>query len=144
MKLRVPKRIKLWERLWASTILLYTFAATFVVYKTMSQYGVNWIVFFIIDAITSWTYGIGTARLVVALIEKNWSALKKWVWISGASFITPQLYLLAVARHVPHNDYISIAVVIGALILFALFSLSSEIKRARQSNSSASSKVTKE
>ena len=132
MKLRVPKRIKLWERLWASSVLLYTIAATVVVYKTMTQYGVNWIAFLIIDAITSWTYGIGTARLVVAVIQKNWVALRKWTWIAGVSFITPQLYILTVARHVPRNDYISIALVIGLLAAFALFSLISEVTQARR------------
>ena len=138
MKLRVPKRIKLWERLWASTILLYTFAATFLVYKTMSQYGVNWIAFFVIDAITSWTYGIGTARLVISFIEKNWIAFRKWVWISGISFITPQIYILLVARRVPRNDYIAIAIVVGTLAAFALFSLASEVAKARHNHRNAS------
>ena len=130
MRVRVPKRIKLWERLWASSILLYTFAATFVVYRTMAKYGVNWALFFAIDAITSWTYGIGTARLVVAVIEKNWQALRKWIWISGVSFIAPQIYILLVARHVPRNDYIAIAIVIGVLSAFAIFSLTSEVAKA--------------
>ena len=130
MRVRVPKRIKLWERLWASSILHYTFAATFVVSRTMANYGVNWALFFAIDAITSWTYGIGTARLVVAVIEKNWQALRKWIWISGVSFIAPQIYILLVARHVPRNDYIAIAIVIGVLSAFAIFSLTSEVAKA--------------
>ena len=131
MKLRVPKRIKLWERLWASSILIYTFVATYFVWKTMAKYGVNWFLFFLIDAVTSWSYGIATARIVVAFIEKNRKALSKWVWIAGLSFIAPQLYLVAVARKVPHNDYVTIAAIIAALALFALFSLGSELRKAR-------------
>ena len=131
MKLRVPRRIKLWERLWASSILIYTFVATYFVWKTMSKYGVNWFIFFLLDAVTSWSYGISTARIVVALIEKNRSALSKWVWVAGISFIAPQLYIIAVARRVPHNDYVTIAIIIGALALFALFSLGSELRKAR-------------
>ena len=130
MKLRVPRRIKLWERLWASTILIYTLVATYFVWKTMAQYGVNWFLFFIIDAITSWTYGIATARIVVAFIDKKRRALSKWVWVAGISFILPQLYILATARHVPRNDYLTIAIIISGLALFALFSLASEVRKA--------------
>ena len=68
------KKQKFWERIWASSILLYTIVATLIVWKALSKYGVNPIVFFVIDAITSWTYGISTARLLLTIIKKEWKA----------------------------------------------------------------------
>jgi len=77
------KRETFWERIWASTIVLYTFAATFVVWKTMGKYGVNPIGFFVVDLITSWFYGLSTARLVVAIFKKRRSIIHKWAFWSG-------------------------------------------------------------
>ena len=132
MKLRVPTHIKLWERLWASIILIYTFVATFIVWKTMSKYGVNPIVFFFVDAVTSWIYGISTARIVVGFIQKDRSLLQKYIWLAGVSFITPQFYILVTASRVPRNDYYTIFGVIAALAIFAIYSLGTEVKKARK------------
>jgi hypothetical protein len=129
MKLRVPKRIKLWERLWASSILLYTVFATFVVWKTLSKYGVNPIIFGCLDAVTSWTYGIGTARLVTTLIEKKREQINKWVFISAISFLIPPIYVLSSASKAPRSDYYSVIGVIVILALFSLFSLISKIRK---------------
>lgn len=131
MKLRVPKRIKLWERLWASSILLYTVFATIVVWKTLSKYGVNPIIFAVIDAITSWSYGIGTARLVTTLIEKKRDQLTKWVFVSALSFIIPPIYVLSSASHAPKSDYYSVIGVIAILAIFTINSLNSQIKKSK-------------
>jgi hypothetical protein len=134
MKLRVPKRIKLWERLWASSILLYTVFATIVVWKTLSKYGVNPIIFAVLDAITSWSYGIGTARLVTTLIEKKGDQLNKWVLVSAISFIIPPIYVLASATKAPREDYYSVIGVISILAIFSLASLLSQIKKKKHSH----------
>jgi hypothetical protein len=129
IRLRVPKNIKLWERLWASTILLYTVFATIVVWKTLAKYGVNPIIFAILDAITSWTYGIGTARLVTNLIEKKRSEVNKWVLVSAISFILPPIYVLSSTSHAPAEDYYSI---IGVIVALAIFSISSFLLNLRK------------
>jgi hypothetical protein len=131
MKLRVPKRIKLWERLWASSVLLYTVFATIVVWKTLSKYGTNPIIFACLDAVTSWTYGIGTARLVTSLIKKKRDQVNKWVFISAVSFIAPPIYVLSSASKAPAMDYYSVIGVIAALAIFAVVSLISQIKKGK-------------
>jgi hypothetical protein len=132
MKLRVPKRIKLWERLWASSILLYTVFASIIVWKTISKYGTNPIVFAILDAITSWTYGIGTARLVVALIQKDSKSVNKWFFVSSISFITPPIYVLATCSKAPAADYYSVIGVIAALAIFSIVSFYLQFKKRRE------------
>lgn len=128
----ISKRQKFWERAWASTIVLYTFAATFVVWKALHKYGVNPYLFFVIDLITSWFYGIASARLVIAVIKRRWSESQKWGWLSAINFMLPQLYILLSARRVPRDVYLIIYSVIGVLIAFALIGIGSQIKAARK------------
>ncbi len=128
----ISKRQKFWERLWASTILIYTFVATFVVWKTLKKYGVNPIAFFFIDAATSWTYGITSARMVMQIIHGNMKSARNWAFGAAASFITPQLYILITAHHAPADVYRIIIGVISALFLFTAISLFLEIKRKKR------------
>lgn len=128
----ITKRQRFWERLWASSILLYTIVATFVVWRALSKYGVNPILFFVIDAITSWTYGISTARLLMAVLKKDWKLSRKWAWASAISFVTPQLYVLISARHAPRDVYIIVISVIGVLTIFVAGSLLLQIHKTRK------------
>ena len=127
----LTRRQIFWERLWASTILLYTIVATLIVWKTLSKYGVNILVFFIIDAITSWTYGIATARLLLSVLKGDWKTVRKWALAAAVSFITPQVYILASARHAPRDVYIIVIAVITILILFALSTLLLQIRKSK-------------
>ncbi|MEI6219815.1 MAG: hypothetical protein WCP71_00735 [Actinomycetes bacterium] len=129
------KRQTFWERIWASTIVLYTFAATFVVWKALHKYGVNPYLFFVIDLITSWFYGLASARLVVAVIKKRWSETQKWGWLSALNFMLPQVYILVSASHVPKDVYIIIFSVIGVMAAFALIGIASQIRAARKEKS---------
>ena len=126
------RRQILWERLLASSVLLYTVGATFVVWRTLGKYGVNVLVFFVIDGITSWTYGIATARLIVGAIKREWKAVRKWAAASAISFVTPQIYILASARHAPRDVYLIVIVVIAFLILLAVLTLLIQIWRSRK------------
>ena len=126
------KRQTFWERLWASTIVLYTFVATFVVWKALHKYGVNPYIFFVVDLITSWFYGVASARLVVAIIHKRWSETQKWGWLSALNFMLPQIYILVSANHVPKDVYIIIYIVIGVMVAFALVGIASQLRVARK------------
>lgn len=122
----------LWERLFASSVLLYTFGATFVVWRTLSKYGVNVWLFFTIDAITSWTYGIATARLIVSVIKHEWRHVRKWALAAALSFVTPLIYILLSAQSAPKDVYLTVIVVIIILSLIALLTLLLEIRRSRK------------
>ena len=126
------KRQTFWERIWASTIVLYTFVATFVVWKALHKYGVNPYIFFVIDLITSWIYGIASARLVVAVIKRHWSQTQKWGWISAINFMLPQVYILLSASRVPRDVYLIIYSVIGVLVAFAVIGIGSQIRAAKK------------
>ena len=119
------------EKLWASTIVLYSFGATLIVWKTLHKYGVNPYLFFVIDVCTSWPYGIATARIVAKVFEKEWKQVRKWSWVAAICFVTPQIYILVASHLAPRDVYIIVITVCVAMIIFAVVSLWLQIKRGR-------------
>ncbi len=128
----LTKRQKFWERLWTGSIFIYTIVATIVVWKGLSKYGVNPWIFAVIDAITSYTYGITSARMVIALIAKNSQLARKWALGAAVSFIIPQAYILIAAKNTPADVYRIVIGVITALFLFTATSLLIDIKRKKK------------
>lgn len=120
------------EKLWASTIVIYSFGATLVVWKTLHKYGVNPLLFFIIDVCTSWPYGIATARIVAKVFERDWKQVQKWSLTAAICFVTPQVYVLAASHHAPKDVYIVVISVCVALGCFALLSLLIQIRSGRR------------
>ena len=125
------KRETFWERVFASTVVIYTFCA-FIVYKELRKYGTNWVIYFIIDLPTSWFYGIAVSRLVGSFVKKRWNQVQKWAWLAAINFVLPQLYILISARKAPHTVYLIIYVVIAVLAMFALGGIISQIKVAKK------------
>ena len=126
------QRETFWERVFASTVVIYTFCATFIVYKELRKYGTNWVIYFIIDLPTSWFYGIAVSRLVGSFVKKRWNQVQKWAWLAAINFVLPQLYILISARKAPHTVYLIIYVVIAVLAMFALGGIISQIKVAKK------------
>jgi uncharacterized membrane protein YhaH (DUF805 family) len=122
------KRQTFWERIWASTIVFYTFAATFVVWKTLGKYGVNPIGFFIVDLITSWFYGLSTARLAVSVYKKRMREIQKWGFYSALNFLIPDIYILSFARHMPADTYYIFFGVVGILASFSIAGVVRQIR----------------
>lgn len=135
---KLTRRQIFWERLWAGSVVLYSVGATFVVWRTLAKYGVNPILFFIIDVTTSWPYGIATARIVVNVIKLEWKAVRKWTWVAVITFVTPQVYILVSARHAPRDVYLIVIMVISFLVLFALISVLLHIRSSRRRVASSS------
>lgn len=130
----VLRRQSLIEKLWASTIVLYSFGATIVVWKGLHRYGVNPLLFFVIDVCTSWPYGIATARIVAKVFEKDWPAVRKWSWIAAICFVTPQIYVLAASHHAPRDVYLIVIAVCISMAMFAIASLFFQIRKARKAS----------
>ena len=111
------KRETFWERVFASTVVIYTFCTTFI--------------FFIIDLPTSWFYGIAVSRLVGSFVKKRWNQVQKWALLAAINFVLPQLYILFSAQKAPHSVYVIIYAVIAALAVFAFGGIISQIRTAR-------------
>ena len=129
----LTKRQKFWERLWTGSIFIYTIVATIVVWKALSKYGVNPWIFAVIDAITSYTYGVTSARMVIAIIGKDMKLARSWALGAAISFITPQAYILIAAKNAPADVYRIVIGVISALFICTAVSLVVDIRRKKKS-----------
>jgi len=126
-------RQKFWERAFASTVVLYTFGATYVVWKTLTKYGANWLVYFIIDVPTSWFYGISASRLVVSVVKKRFHEVTKWGWLAAINFAIPQIYILYYAHNASRQTLMIFALVITGLAISSVYTLWTQIKKSRRS-----------
>jgi hypothetical protein len=126
-------RQKFWERAFASTVLLYTFGATYVVWKTLTKYGANWLVYFIIDLPTSWFYGISASRLVVSVVKKRFHEVTKWGWLAAINFAIPQIYILYYAHNASRQTLMIFALIITGLAISSVYTLWTQIKKSRRS-----------
>ena len=133
------RREILGERIWAGLLVFYSTGAAFLVWKTLSKYGVNPIAFLIIDMVSSWPYGISTARIVVNAVKRRWHEVRKWAWVAAATFIAPDVYVLASARHAPRRVYLFLIVVISALIISAVLSVVLQVRSKGKRENSAPS-----
>ena len=132
------RREILGERIWAGLLVLYSTGAAYLVWRTLSKYGVNPIAFLIIDMVTSWPYGISTARIVVNAVKRQWHEVRKWAWVAAATFIAPDVYVLASASRAPRSVYLILIVVISALVISAILSVLLQIRSRSKLAASAS------
>jgi len=124
-------RQRFWERLFASSVVLYTFAATYVVWKTLTKYGAHWWIFFLIDLPTSWFYGIATSRLVMGIVKRRFSEVTRWGWVAVINFALPQIYILYYAHHASRKTLIIFAAIVITLAISSLSTLRGQIKKSR-------------
>jgi uncharacterized membrane protein YhaH (DUF805 family) len=125
-------RHALFERLFASSVVIYTFVATYVVGKTLTKYGAHWYIFFIIDLPTSWFYGIATSRLVMSIVKRRFNEISKWGWIAAINFALPQVYILYYAHNASRQTLVIFALIVVALAASSLYTLFGQIKKSRQ------------
>jgi len=126
-------RQRFWERLFASSVVLYTFAATYVVWKTLTKYGALWWIFFLIDLPTSWFYGIATSRLVMGIVKRRFSEVTRWGWVAVINFALPQIYILYYAHHASRKTLIIFAAIVITLAISSLSTLRGQIKKSQNS-----------
>lgn len=126
------RREHLWERLWAGLVVLYSVGRALVVWRTLAKYGVNPVVYLIIDVATSWPYGIATARIVFNVLRHRWSHVRNWILVAVPTFIAPDLYLLITAHRAPRTVYVVLIMVIAFLAAAAVATLIQQIRAGRR------------
>jgi len=126
------RREHLWERLWAGLVVLYSIGRALVVWRVLAKYGVNPVIYLVIDVITSWPYGIATARIVLNVLRRRWSRVRNWTFVAVPTFIAPDLYLLIAAHRAPRAVYVVLIMVIVFLAAAAVATLMQQIRAGRR------------
>ena len=129
-QLKSSRRLML-ERGWVIGVVLFTIGRFFVAYGALERYGVNIWMFGFIDIVTAIPYGVSTARVVGALVDRSFHAFTQWAFIACATFLAPYLYLLWAGRDVGFPGYVS-AVLVLLIVLFGTNAIAGIRKRVRE------------
>ena len=125
------------EIAWIAVVVLYGIGRSLVVWKMLAKYGVNPLIYFVIDVGSSWPYGLATARLVQSAVRHDGEKAIKWGVLAAATFVTPDIYLVATLHRAPKYVYGVIAVIAASLGVLAVLGVRRQLLSNRNTGVSA-------
>ena len=125
------RRRRVLERLWVVASVAYGGLRIFVADHTVRRYGVNIWGFAAVELSTAWLYGLSTARVVGALIDRKLRPATQWGAAAVVTFLAPETYILLTGRHMPRAVYVVIAVLLATLGTVAAVSAVRKVKAGR-------------
>jgi len=119
------------ERLWIVASLAYGGLRTAIVWRYLKEYGVNVYAFGFVEFSTAAIYGLSSARIVGAVVDRNKRGLMRWSPIALTSFFAPDVFVFLSAGEMPASLLeVLISVVVGTTLL-GIVSLVSQVRKAR-------------
>ncbi len=131
------KRARRLEIAWVVAVVVYGIGRSLVVWKMLAKYGVNPLTYFVIDVGSSCLYGVATARLVRSGVRRDGKKAIKWGVLAAATFIAPDVYLVATLSRAPKYLYVVIAVIVVSLGLLAVLVVRRQLLSNRNTGVSA-------
>lgn len=121
------------ERSWVVGVVLFTLGRFVVAYGALDSYGVNIWLFGFIDLITAVPYGVSTARLVGALVDRSYESIAGWAAVASGSFLAPYLYLAWAGRDVgfPPIVYVVLGVLAISFGTYAVYGIGKKVRLGR-------------
>jgi hypothetical protein len=114
------KHRRLVQRWWILIVILWDVSKTFVIDKTLSQYGVNPYIYFAITISISVPYAIVTARMLFAFIERHWRNSLIYGFAAAIFHFLPDVYIFYSAKQVPRTLYDGLILIV---VLFTALSI---------------------
>jgi hypothetical protein len=117
-------RRRLLSRLWLIAVLAWSCVRIAAVHFWLSNYGLNSVVFAVIELSSASIYGTCSARLVIAIIDRQHKLALKWGMIAAAMYLAPDVYVLSAGHSLPVTAYVAIAL----LLLLTLLQLAWQLR----------------
>lgn len=133
----VTERARRLEIIWIVVVVLYGIGRSLVVWKMLAKYGVNPLIYFVIDVGSSWPYGLATAHLVRSAVRHDGEKAIKWGVLAVATFITPDIYLVVSLHRAPKYVFGVIAVIAASLGVLAVVGVRRQLLSNRNTGVSA-------
>ena len=103
------QRRRLLSRLWLVAVLAWSCVRIAAVQFWLSNHGLNTAVFAVIELVSASVYGASSARLVIAVIDRQHKLALKWGMIAAAMYLAPDVYVLSAGNALPVTAYVAIA-----------------------------------
>lgn len=101
------------EQLVGVALLTYAMVRIVFVGALFTGHGVSLVAFAAIEVVTAYPYGVAVSRIVVALANRQYRAVRRPALIAAVCFAAPYAYIGAAGRRAPQTLFVG-------LILFAV------------------------
>ena len=112
--------------------MVYSVARLAFAWSTLVDYGLNVWVFGALDLATTYPYAIGTSRLVVAAVERNWRQGTLWSGVTMLSFSVPYVYAALTLNRLPPDLAYALLQLVGVLTLAAVIGVLWRVRVSRR------------
>jgi hypothetical protein len=120
------------ERTWLFLSLLYAVCRIVFVGVFLRTYGVSPWVFAAVELSSSLVWGVGSARCVGLVVDRQWRRLRLWGLVTLAGYVAPDTYVFSRAGRMPTSMIVVlVAVVVISLVSTAVWLLRS-VRGARR------------
>jgi hypothetical protein len=103
--------------LWSAIVLAWGITRTFFINDFFGKYGVNPIIYFLLDILCSVPFATYSAHLLASFLRSDVPAFRKNVLWAATYFYIPDIYIFIFADDIPKHLFI------GLIVTIALFSL---------------------
>jgi uncharacterized membrane protein len=102
------------------------------VWAALGEYGINPWIYLSIDLASALVDAYTTPRMVLAFIDDQYRQAGKWLLISAAAFVVPDLYIFLGTRHLPKRVILVIVVIISVTAVVATVSVVRKVRAGRR------------
>lgn len=118
-------------RIWVVLVVAWSMVRAFIVWRTLTPYGVSAWIYLAIDIACWWPFAISTARLVGALADRQVGPAWRWGAASAVTDLLPDMYLCVAGHGKPTIVYVAIGTVAACFATGGALTVLREIRLRR-------------
>lgn len=114
--------------LWATVVLAWGITRTFFVNDFFGKYGINPVLYFILDIVCSVPFAIYSAHLLASFLRNDLPSFRKNVLFTAFYFYIPDIYIFVFADDVPTRLLAGFFVTVA---IFSIFTVAQIVRTVR-------------
>ena len=117
------------QRTWLLLVLVWACVRAVVIGDVFGKYGVNAWAYLIVDFGSAIPYAIYSGKVVINILSKDWSVIRKNGLLTMLFFYIPDAYVLIYAKEVPLSLLIGFFISIAIFTILAGYSLRKDVSK---------------
>ncbi|NCU81598.1 MAG: hypothetical protein EB089_06250 [Acidimicrobiia bacterium] len=113
--MKATQRRKMFSYAWLFVVMIWCAVRIGAVRVWLSKYGVDTSTFASVEIVSSITYGVASAKTVLALVDKHRKIAVLWGTVCAVSYLAPDVYVLSAGQSLPIMSYVVIIALIVVL-----------------------------
>ena len=126
------RRRKVLSRTWGIVVVSWSLLRTLIVWAALGEYGINPWIYLSIDLVMALVDAYTTPRMVLAFIDDQYKTAAKWLLVSAAAFVIPDLYIFFGTRTMPMRVIVIILSIITITTTVAVVGIVRKVVAGRR------------